>query len=266
MMEQTREELAQQYRDASNLNARSAIYRFATSSGNPTPWPRWVFDQFAPGLPDDARVLELGCGDGALWKKNRDRTPAGWRVTLCDLSPGMLAASAGLGFGQLLADAAALPLVDRAFDAVVANHMLYHVADRAAALAGIARVLRPGGKLYAATNSSSHLSQMKDLVEYFLGERSPLSGLIPFNLENGREQLAPFFDHVEIRPVKEELRVTDPAVVVGYVMSINEAQKEIVGARRDELERMVRDQIDREGAFVCQTATGMFVATSKATP
>jgi SAM-dependent methyltransferase len=34
-----------------------------------------------------------------------------------------------------------------AFDAVIANHMLYHVPDRARALTEIRRVLRPGGRL-----------------------------------------------------------------------------------------------------------------------
>ena len=53
----------EQYRDASNLNARSAIYRFGDQKT--TPWPRWVFEQLA--LPSNARVLELGCGSGALW-------------------------------------------------------------------------------------------------------------------------------------------------------------------------------------------------------
>ena len=261
-MESTRQELAQQYKDASNLNARSAIYRFATASAAP-PWPQWVFDQFAPDLPPDARVLEIGCGDGALWKKNRDRTPASWRVILCDLSPGMLAATEELAFWRVQADATDLPF-DCAFDAVVANHMLYHVDDRAAAIAGIRRLLKPGGKLYAATNSQAHLCEMKDLIEHFLGERSPLAGRMPFSLENGEEQLRPIFERVETRRVSGELRITDPATVVGYVMSINEAKDQIIGERREELERMVGDRIARDGAFVCRTATGMFVAAATA--
>jgi SAM-dependent methyltransferase len=173
----------------------------------------------------------------------------------------MLAATAELSLARVQTDAAALPFADRAFDAVVANHMLYHVDDRASALANIRRVLKPGGKLYATTNSDSHLSAMKDLIEHFLGDRSPLVGLIPFGLESGEEQLRPFFDRVEIRRVSGELRITDPAAVVNYVMSINESQELIVGERREELEGIVRDRIAADGAFICKTATGMFVAT-----
>src|SRR5215207_9353938 len=84
-----RDRVRAQYRDNSNLAARAAIYRFGDPAA--TPWPRWVFDQL--DLPPAARVLEIGCGDGALWLRNLDRLPPAWRVTLSDLSTGMLAAA-----------------------------------------------------------------------------------------------------------------------------------------------------------------------------
>jgi SAM-dependent methyltransferase len=220
-----------------------------------------VFDQFSGDVPAEARILELGCGDGALWKKNSDRTPAAWRIVLCDLSEGMLNATRELGFARVRTDAAKLPFAERSFDAVIANHMLYHVGDRPAALAGIARVLKPGGRLYAATNSQTHLSAINDLFQQFLGQRSPISGPMPFTLENGEPQLRTHFAKVEIRRVGGELRVTDPDAVVRYVMSANESQELIVGGRFEELNRLVREKIAAEGAFVCRTATGMFVAT-----
>src|SRR5687767_15922137 len=84
----SRDELKAQYADASNLNARQAIYRYR--QGN-VEWMRWLFDQL--DLPNDARVLEIGCGDAKLWTDNRDRLPAGWEIALCDMSAGMLAQS-----------------------------------------------------------------------------------------------------------------------------------------------------------------------------
>jgi ubiquinone/menaquinone biosynthesis C-methylase UbiE len=151
--------LADQYRDAANLNARASLHgRFST---NPDPWHRWVFDQLA--LPPDGRILELGCGPGGLWRENLDRLPAGWHLTLTDFSPGM-AEEAQRGLSAVrpdirvsVADARAIPYADSAFDAVVANHMLHHVPDRVRALDEIARVLAPGGTLYAATNGRRHL-------------------------------------------------------------------------------------------------------------
>ena len=76
-----------QYRDAGNLNARIAIHeRFST---NPQGWFPWVWDILS-ALPAEAKVLELGCGSGALWSTCPERIPPGWSVTLSDFSAGML--------------------------------------------------------------------------------------------------------------------------------------------------------------------------------
>jgi len=88
-----------------------------------------------PAAPDSAHVLEVGTGSGALWQENADRIPPDWKVTLTDLSPGMLAdAETALSplrpFTFRQADAQDLSLPDASFDAVLANHMLYHVPDR----------------------------------------------------------------------------------------------------------------------------------------
>jgi SAM-dependent methyltransferase len=255
----SREDVKEQYRDASNLNARSAIYRF--SDPKATPWPRWVFDQFAPGLPANARVLEIGCGDGALWRKNLDRLPSSWGVTLMDLSPGMLAATRDLDFGRVQGDAERLSFADERFDAVVANHMLYHVADRPRCLAEIRRVLVRGGRLFATTNSIKHMSRMKDLVCRFLPGAVALFGEMPFMLENGEAQLRPFFATIQTRRIGGELRVTDPDAVVKYVLSVGEAARDIVGERLAELNRVVCDEITGpRGAFVFPTAAGMLIA------
>lgn len=50
---------------------------------------------------------------------------------------------------DVLADAHKLPFLDATWDAVVCAEILEHVAEPATALSEIARVLRPGGRLYA---------------------------------------------------------------------------------------------------------------------
>jgi SAM-dependent methyltransferase len=257
-METDRASVQTQYADASNLQARSAVYRFGDPGA--TPWPRWVFDQLAD-LPPNAKVLEIGCGDGALWKRNLDRLPRGWRITMLDLSPGMLTAArrelpvAQFAFAQ--GDAAALPLADGRFDAVVANHMLYHIADRPAALREVRRVLAPTGKLFATTNSDTHLAPMLRLIGEFVGEQLPL----PFTMENGAAQLRPTFAGIDARHVRGQLRVIDAEAVVRYVLSVNEAPQRISGTRLDELRRRAQTQIDNNSAFVFPTAAGMFIAS-----
>jgi ubiquinone/menaquinone biosynthesis C-methylase UbiE len=142
----TREYLDRQYGSASNLNARVLLH--ARFSRNTYGWYRWVMDQF--DLPPEARILELGGGTGALWSAVRSRVPAGWRVLLSDRSPGMVAsASEALAgddrFTFRVIDAQEIPLDDASCDAVVANHMLYHVADLPRTLSEIRRVLRRAG-------------------------------------------------------------------------------------------------------------------------
>src|SRR5262245_16237962 len=124
-------DLRQQYKDSSNLAARSSIYRFGTSQQS---WPLWVFDQMLAEFPAAANVLEVGSGPGGLWRRNLDRIPPNWRVMLSDLSPGMMAeartalgADARFSFANM--DVHQLALPDASVDGIVANHMLYHVAD-----------------------------------------------------------------------------------------------------------------------------------------
>jgi ubiquinone/menaquinone biosynthesis C-methylase UbiE len=141
------------YRDASRLNARIQLHR--RFSANTYGWTRWLFDHYA--FAPDSRILEVGCGPGDLWRDNADRIAAGWAITLSDFTGGMVrkarenlrAAPQRFGFAAL--DAQAIPFPGDTFDAVFANMMLYHVPDRARALAEIRRVLRRGGRLLVAT-------------------------------------------------------------------------------------------------------------------
>jgi len=120
-----------QYRDASKLNARERLHsRFSI---NPYGWHRWAFDQLA--LPAECDILELGCGPAYLWCENGDRIPEGWGITLSDFSPGILQRahqnlrSARRSFNLVTIDAEDVACRSELFDAVIANHMLYHVPD-----------------------------------------------------------------------------------------------------------------------------------------
>lgn len=94
------------------------------------------------------RVVDIGCGDGALV---RLMTREGARVTGVDTNPAQIAkARAAEAAGDetyVLAPGETLPFPDGAFDAVVIFNALHHVPAEAldAALAEAARVLGPGG-------------------------------------------------------------------------------------------------------------------------
>ena len=99
----------------------------------------------APGR----RTLDLGCGEGRL---SRDLKVLGHQVVAVDASTTMLRAArdADHELEAHLADAAALPFADRAFDCVVAFMSLQDVDDLEGAVSEAARVLEPGGRLCLA--------------------------------------------------------------------------------------------------------------------
>jgi ubiquinone/menaquinone biosynthesis C-methylase UbiE len=211
-----------QYRNADKLNARIALHeRFST---NPQGWFAWLWDILSE-LPAEAKVLELGCGSGALWSACPERIPGGWRITLSDFSAGMLDAAwrnlvtLGRGFKFEQIDAQSIPYLDETFDIVIANAMLYHVPDRPKALAEIQRVMRHNGHLIAATNGESHLKEIKDWfgrLDLALDIAIPLN---PFTLENGLSQLQPFFRNIQTLRYKDSLRITELLPLMIYLKS-----------------------------------------------
>src|SRR5262245_55935574 len=78
--------LREVYEDAADLNERIQIQQ--DFGLNAYDWFDWVFDQI--NLPFRSHILELGSGPGTLWAEQETRLPAGWRVTLSDMSLGML--------------------------------------------------------------------------------------------------------------------------------------------------------------------------------
>jgi SAM-dependent methyltransferase len=109
----------------------------------------WLFrDLFFDAIvPAPAGLtLEVGCGEGRV---ARDLARLGHTVVALDASPTLLAeAAAADPTGRyLVADAAALPFPDGAFDTVVAYNSLMDVADMPAAVHEASRVLEPGGRL-----------------------------------------------------------------------------------------------------------------------
>ena len=104
-------------------------------------------------FPPDARVLEIGCGTGAISRLLAARPKVG-QVLGVDPSPILLAQARELaaGISNLSfqeADGRDLPLPDASFDVVVVHRVLSHVPGPERVLGQAFRVLRAGGWLAA---------------------------------------------------------------------------------------------------------------------
>jgi SAM-dependent methyltransferase len=151
-----------------------------------------VFEAVRDAEPE--HVLEVGCGTGELAARVRDELGA--EVVAIDLSPRMIDLTLARGIDARIADVQDLPFADEEFDCVAAAWVLYHVPDLHAGLSEIARVLRPGGIVVAATMGEGNLAELWDAV----GD-SATRGLT-FGGDNGAEALVRWFTDVERRDAK----------------------------------------------------------------
>lgn len=102
-----------------------------------------VLTRYLAGLPDGARLLDVGCGTGQLLRRLGDR----FRYAGCDPAEEMVRRARGRNPGVefAVATAEALPYDDASFDAVLCIEVMRYLADPEPALRELTRVLRPGG-------------------------------------------------------------------------------------------------------------------------
>lgn len=251
-----------QYKDAANLNARIQLHaRFGTGKEN---WHRWLFDHYT--IAQGSSILELGCGPGNLWQQNEDRIDDSWHITLSDFSAGMVQeaqhtlSQSKHHFTFKEFDAQAIPFDDASLDIVIANHMLYHVPDRAKALAEIRRVLKPTGRFYAATNGRAHLGKITEIIRRVDASYAfDAATRDAFSLESGRAQLEHYFSHVQLYQLDNILAVTEPEALIAYILS-GAAQTKNTAEKEQKLRAIVREEFAADGVVRIQTVSGVFEA------
>lgn len=168
------EELRQAIRDEYAAVARSPEQGFHFHTGRPLAGILGYDDTWLDGIPEDTlssfagtgnpfrlgallpgeRVVDVGCGAGLDSLIAAQMVGAEGHVIGVDMTPDMLAkarasasetSSTNVTFHEGYAEA--LPVLDGWADVVISNGVLNLVPDKAAALAEMARVLRPGGRL-----------------------------------------------------------------------------------------------------------------------
>jgi SAM-dependent methyltransferase len=167
-------------------------------------------------------------------------------------------AAARFNFRQV--DAQAIPFADGSFDAVIANHMLYHVPDRGQALAEIRRVLRPGGTLYASAGGGRHLLELREMLVRFSPALVDWGVQVSnaFTLENGAAQLRPWFPSIRLERYEDALLVTEAKPLIEYILS---GRIEFSPEESDALIRFVGQEMARQGGKIyIAKESGLFIA------
>lgn len=252
-----------QYQDASNISARINLH--SLYSRNHHGWFPWLYDQIE--LKSGMKVLEIGCGDGTLWKENMQRIPKEAEVTLSDISEGMLR-DARRAVGQNDArftfhafDCHQIPYTDETFDFVVANHVLFYCEDIGKVCSEVKRVLKKNGRFLCSTYGKNHMKEVGQLVQNF-DNRIVLSGEIlyeKFGKENGKLILRPYFSQIEWRLYEDELVVPEPEPLISYVLSCHGNQGQYIAERYKEFRSYVKKKTDQgfriskeAGVFLCR--------------
>lgn len=261
----TKEVVKEQYKNSSNLDARLNLHNYNT---NKEDWNLWFFSRMQ--IPQGARVLELGCGNGLLWKKNENLIQHSWDITLSDFSEGMLesakktleSGSDNSSFKYETIDIQNIPYEDESFDIVIARHMLYHVPDLDKALCEVNRVLKKGGTFYASTNGKGHMEELNKLANAF-DKDFDFTGRFndKFGIDNGAEILGRYFSEVKMEEFRGLIVVEEVEPVVSYIASTMSSRAVLRDENRlKEFYAYMEKELEKAGAFRITTRGGLLAS------
>lgn len=105
------------------------------------------------GLSDDAKVLDVGCGDGFHLELLRDFGNRNWRLSGLDVDPRAVAAAQKRGLHVREGDLQSVDLQPNEYDLILLIMTVEHVADPLATMRRIAELLKPGGRVVVVTDN-----------------------------------------------------------------------------------------------------------------
>ncbi len=210
----------QQYATANNLGTRISIHdKYST---NKLGFGNWIFSNYR--IDKGAKVLELGCGTGDMWKDKESVICTCSKIILSDFSEGMVATTRdNIGsydnIEYKVLDIQDIPYEDATFDIVIANMMLYHVPDIDKGLMEVRRVLKREGRFYCATYGEHGIIEYLSKILSAYGVEDNINK--NFTLQNGYEILSKIFSKVEKKEYIDSLAVTNIDDMVDYIYSLS---------------------------------------------
>lgn len=177
---------------------------------------------FGIDLVEDARlqagerVLDVACGTGIIARLAAERVAPTGSVSALDVNAGMLSVARSLPSALPIkwyeTTAESAPLADDSFDVVFCQLGLQFVADKAAALREMRRVLKPGGRLYVSTPMPNAFFDVLDreIARHVSEEASAFVHAV-FSLNDPREMRELLsqagLEALEVHPHRKQLQV-----------------------------------------------------------
>lgn len=195
-----------------------------------TDFARWALETI--DWKGTETILDIGTGMGTYYARLLAMVPDVSYYAI-DISHKMLKSHPSTSVA--MSDVMQLPYPDDKFDVIMANHMLYHVSDVDAALKEIKRVLKPDGKILAATNSIHTMPELQVLMRRAIvlltrygatQVRPPAFPSDSFALENGTRILAHHFFAVVRHDLPSQLVFTDIEPAITYLESMRDLRQE----------------------------------------
>ena len=246
-----------QYATSANLNTRISIHdKYST---NKQGFGNWIYSHYE--IADGARVLELGCGTGSMWKGHDELIEKCGELVLSDFSDAMVettrqtvGAHPNITYRSI--DIQNIPYDTATFDAVIANMMLYHVPDLSKALAEVRRVLKQNGKFYCATYGEHGIIEYlsKLLGEYGVEDNVNKN----FTLQNGEAILSSVFKNIKKVNYEDSLAVTNIADLVDYIYSLS-SMSSLSSQPREKIQALLQSHMVK-GVLTVPKEYGMFIS------
>lgn len=255
--------LKKQYANDSNLNARARLHQLYNV--NQQPLQEWFFEQIS--LPNNARILELGCGNGSLWEEHIDKLDSNAKLTMTDYSSGMVdivrekfSNNSKISFE--IADAQNLTFSSQSFDIVIANHTLHHVNNIDLAISEIARVLKPNGVFYATTNGTKGLENyFYEIIQKISPTNRAFSEPLPFNLENAHNLLSRHFLKIAKTYFPNSLSITSFADLMEWLEASRDMQPDIDDKLLNKLHNYFDNILQKNGQINIPKEVGLMTAS-----
>ena len=262
--------LKMQYKNAENVSARIRLHK--EYSINKQGWFPWILEQC--NLKEGIKILEIGCGNGALWTENIEKIPKGMEVVLSDISDGMLRDARRVvldlvsehpsleeeQFSFQVFDCKEIPFKENNFDLVIANHLLFYCDDVEQVCREVKRVLKEEGKFVCSTYGRKHMKEITELVQTF-DSRILLAAenlYERFGLENGKDILKQVFSEVDFRRYEDYIELNKPELLLEYILSCHGNQNQLLLDKYKEFKNFVTEKT-RYGFRITKDA-GIFIS------